>query len=230
MGKESSLRKSSVEGNRREHANGDRKLFDKDAPPTGVNEEVWDLGILFEKELVAFGITGSARLPILYTMIYHAIHENFPGNPLTNAVSSGTHTYHSTGGPGIPGVTHIVVNSGSSYKVIAAYSDMCIEEVVDTMSCCIHSYFSNYYSDIPPSVDDFYRGFSNTAAIVLKNNYYTYLKTNGTRTEQTGLSIYSATRKVSREKVLEPLDNEPWEVYSESQMQEVMGKWRREHQ
>lgn len=74
MGKESKLRSSYKPGETRQsYANGDRKFYDRDACPAGMDEYVWQLTLYFEQKLEAFGIQGDAKRPIVYTEIYHKI-------------------------------------------------------------------------------------------------------------------------------------------------------------
>src|ERR1700733_13465134 len=127
MGVESKLKKSTGNtGNRQEHANGDRKLFDPDAAPAGVNEDVWDLAKVFEKGALALGVTLSDGLPVIYELLYRKISEVFPGNPLTSAPNCAIHIYHSTGS-----IPVLVVRSNRDYRVVRNYNDIVVDEVVD---------------------------------------------------------------------------------------------------
>jgi hypothetical protein len=74
MGKESKLRNNYKPGEtRREYSNGDRKFYDRDACPAGMDEYVWQLTLYFEHKLEEFGVTGDSKRPIVYTEIYHKI-------------------------------------------------------------------------------------------------------------------------------------------------------------
>lgn len=221
MGKESSLRKSSVEGNRREHTNGDRKLFDPDAAPAGVNEDIWDLAKVFEKGALVLGITLSDGLPVIYELLYRKISETFPGNPLTNPPGCAIHRYHSTGSTPV-----LVVRSNKDYRVVDNYNDIVVDEVVLLTTDIIDYYYNNYYSDIPPNINNFCSNFSNNYSIVIRNNYYTYLKTSGIWVPETDRSVQPDRHP---RKVQETLDILVRRVYSEEEMEKRRQKWKEDH-
>lgn len=154
MGKESKLRHKYQPGeNRQQYPNGDRKLYDRNACPSGCDEEVWHLALYFSElaELNEWPVEG---MPVVYTELYHRVARD---PDLTSIVSpailggAGRSTTHTTG-----------------------------TEVVEEM---IEYYYNNYYSNKQPSINDFcnYNNFSSIKKTILKKHYIDYISTTGTR-------------------------------------------------
>jgi hypothetical protein len=71
MGKESRLRNQrSV--SKYEYSNGDRKLYDRDAMPEGLDSDIWSLALYFEHHAEVNGFSTPGR-PIIYTELYYRI-------------------------------------------------------------------------------------------------------------------------------------------------------------
>jgi hypothetical protein len=71
VGKESRLRNPKPVS-RTEYANGDRKLYDRDAMPSGTDSDIWDLALYFEQAQEKEGLDTDGR-PIIYTELYHRV-------------------------------------------------------------------------------------------------------------------------------------------------------------
>jgi len=71
MGKESRLR-NPQKTSRYNHTNGDRKLYDRDAMPEGLDSDVWHLTLYFEDIAEKYGCLTPGR-PIVYTELYNRI-------------------------------------------------------------------------------------------------------------------------------------------------------------
>ncbi|SRR5258708_28568155 len=71
MGKPSKL-KQQVADNRYSHGNGDRKLYDRDRKPDGLDEDVWSLALYFEQLGEEHGCSTPGR-HIVYTELYHRV-------------------------------------------------------------------------------------------------------------------------------------------------------------
>src|SRR5579862_7490782 len=71
MGKESRLRNPKPQS-RYEYTNGDKKFYDRDAPQSGTDSDVWDLTLYFEQQVEANGFKSPGR-PVVYTELYHRI-------------------------------------------------------------------------------------------------------------------------------------------------------------
>jgi len=71
MGKESKLKNAKAES-RYAYTNGDRKLYDRDAVPDGLDSDIWSLAIYFEQRAEDYGCLTPGR-PIVYTELYNRI-------------------------------------------------------------------------------------------------------------------------------------------------------------
>jgi len=71
MGRESKLRNPRPES-RTEYSNGDRKLYDRDKMPDGLDSDIWSLTLLFEQLAEKDGYSVPAR-PIVYTELYNRV-------------------------------------------------------------------------------------------------------------------------------------------------------------
>lgn len=71
MGKESKLRNRKPES-RYNHANGDRKLYDRDAMPDGLDSDIWNFTLYFEQLAEDDGYKIPGR-PIVYTELYSRV-------------------------------------------------------------------------------------------------------------------------------------------------------------
>jgi hypothetical protein len=72
MGKESRLRNPKPDGTRYAYTNGDRKLYDRDAMPDGLDSDIWSLTLLFEQYAETNSFTTPGR-PIIYTELYNRV-------------------------------------------------------------------------------------------------------------------------------------------------------------
>lgn len=72
MGRESKLRNNSKPESKYAHSNGDRKLYDRDAMPEGLDSDIWDLTLHFEQRAENYGVLTPGR-PIVYTELYNRI-------------------------------------------------------------------------------------------------------------------------------------------------------------
>jgi hypothetical protein len=150
MGKESKLRNRYEPGeNRQQYSNGDRKLYEKNACPPGCDEEVWHLALYFT-ELAEEHKWSVEGMPIVYTELYHRISKDQDLTAIVNPVILGGAGRNTTDTTGT--------------------------KVVEDM---IIYYYSNYYSNRAPSINDFcsYSNFNNIKSIVTKSyiieNYLT---------------------------------------------------------
>lgn len=75
MGVKSKLRKEGPAETRYSDVNGNRKLYDRDKPPDGVDFDVWHLAIYFEQEAETDRMPVAGR-PILYTELNYRINES----------------------------------------------------------------------------------------------------------------------------------------------------------
>lgn len=76
MGKESKLRRGVVStqdgGTRYEYTNGQKKLYDKDKMPDGLDSDIWSLVLYFEQLAEENGYKTPGR-PVVYTELYHRV-------------------------------------------------------------------------------------------------------------------------------------------------------------
>jgi len=99
MGKESKLRNAKTES-KYAYKNGDRKLYDRDAVPDGLDSDIWSLAIYFEDKAEKYGCLTPGR-PIVYTELYNRISKDSELSKLLRSGGvqyAGAHTDGSTGG------------------------------------------------------------------------------------------------------------------------------------
>jgi hypothetical protein len=73
MGKPSKIKSPFKDtGTRFSYPNGDRKLYERDKKPDGLDSDVWDLVLYFGQLAETYGYPDPAR-PVLYTELYHRI-------------------------------------------------------------------------------------------------------------------------------------------------------------
>lgn len=156
MGKESRLKKAPGE-TRFSYTNGTRKLSDRNAAPSGTDEDVWSLALYFEQLSEESGFSG-ARPPVLYTELYHRLSRDSSLKVILDKDPQAV-LYSTTSGKGVGGLT--IVQDMMEY------------------------YFSNYSSNSKPSIDDFcsYETFSSIKAAIVSKYHMQLLTMHGSRTD-----------------------------------------------
>lgn len=154
MGKESKLRHKYQPGeNRQQYSNGDRKLYDKNACPSGCDEEVWHLALYFTELAESHGWSVEG-MPIVYTELYHRVSKDADLTAILNPA--------------------IMVGGGGPT------TDTTGTKVIEEM---IEYYYDNYSSNKLPSINDFcnYNNFSNIKKTITKKKLLDDIFTTGTR-------------------------------------------------
>jgi hypothetical protein len=76
MGKPSKIKSPFKDtGTRFSYPNGDRKLYDRDKKPDGLDSDIWNLVLYFGQLAETYGYPAPAR-PVMYTELYHRIMED----------------------------------------------------------------------------------------------------------------------------------------------------------
>lgn len=218
MGKESRLRSGYKPGEtRQQYSNGDRKLYDRDAPIAGTDENVWHLMLLFEQKLEEDYAT-SLKRPIAYTELYHRISKD---PDLTKLLECDT-LY--TSGKGVRGIPVVTTGTITSRKDIVGKVD-----VVKLVEDMMYYYFFNYSGNTLPSIDDFcnYYTFSRLKEDILEDYYLKYLKTSGTKVPVVTTGTPHPDKREPG--VREVLDITVNRVYTESDIAEHLAAWREAH-
>ena len=139
MGKESRIKsqKTTDGSTRYQYSNGDRKLYDRDAPPQGADELVWHLALYFEQRAEKYGWVVQAR-PILYTELYHRVSNDADLSVLLSVGSN----YAYCGIPVVEVIEAMIDNYYSNYSSNSSPSinDFCNKVTFD--------YYKDYVTEI----------------------------------------------------------------------------------
>jgi hypothetical protein len=98
MGKQSKLRPASdasgamgmrnhVNGSRYSYGNGDRKLYDRDKKPEGLDDDIWSLTLYFDQVAEENGCSTPGR-HIVYTELYHRVSKDPDLSPVLDVSSN----------------------------------------------------------------------------------------------------------------------------------------------
>jgi hypothetical protein len=215
MGVESKLKAAKPAANRAEYPNGDRKLYDKDACPSGCDEYVWHLALLFKEGLEGMNASGGAKLPVLYTEIYEKISSD---KDLTTLLDRATVCTSSKGEGGIELITAANIHKVKVKEDIITAIDnklLIVERIIT-------AYFNNYYSNYPPDIDNFISSFNDLKAAIVQKEFFRLLKIYGTKVPATTRE----PRELS-EKEREALDIRNRKPYTDEEREELFAKFKR---
>lgn len=90
MGKPSRLKQGqsdSKSANRYAYTNGDRKLYDRDKKPDGLDDDVWSLTLYFDQMAEEHGCSTPGR-HIVYTELYHRVSKDPELSPVLSVGSN----------------------------------------------------------------------------------------------------------------------------------------------
>lgn len=90
MGKPSKLRQAQQgngSGTRYAYTNGDRKLYDRDKKPDGLDDDVWSLTLYFDQMAEEHGCSTPGR-HIVYTELYHRVSKDPDLSPVLSEGSN----------------------------------------------------------------------------------------------------------------------------------------------
>lgn len=103
MGKGSKLRQGAEEKEYISNGNGRRKewdtgreFFDPDAPPPGVNTDIWNLALYYRDKVLPGGEDLSGKVPIVYTILQKALTNLGPSDILARARTTGIQVTNGT--------------------------------------------------------------------------------------------------------------------------------------
>lgn len=201
MGKESKLRNTKDNGTRYEYTNGDRKLYDRDAVPKRLDENVWSLALFFEQH-AENNLYATPGRHIIYTELYHRIAADsdfaellsVDDPSLTTLARVSQYTY---------GVLEDMITEywDSLYGNTSATSNQCIN---DFCSIVVFNYLKRY---------------------IIETIERKKLIETGLRVPVTKIEI-KPSRRTEKDRISAEIDNK---TYTEQEFREKVEHWQRDH-
>lgn len=205
MGKESKLRNAKTES-KYTYKNGDRKLYDRDAVPDGLDSDIWSLAIFFEDKAEKYGCLTPGR-PIVYTELYNRISKD---SDLVKLLRSGDVQYAGARDTG-----------GST----GGMEDTTIISIIEEM---IHFFFdSGIYDYDNHTLNDFVAriNFDYIKRYVIDGRKFKIIKETSVFTEQEERQV-KPSRKTEEEKEAYRIKNAP---RTEELTKEKIEHWKRDN-
>lgn len=205
MGRESRLKNAKPES-RYEYRNGQRKIFNRDSMPQGLDSDVWDLVLYFE-QLAEENQVATPGRPVMYSELYYRISKDPELSQL------------------LPSDTSLTARTRGTTDIDST------DDTLDTLRRMIDMYWDSYYyndsNNQQQPINDFISVvvFNYLKKYVVDTKKRNNLITTGIRKPQPEREK-KPSRKTEEEKETYRIVTK---TYTEDEIKEKFARWKKEH-